>query len=127
MEARQTKEERNERSTSAAPPIQPTITGIKPDSTSLGESDFLIRVTGTGFTNNTMITINRDNKPTKFEAPDTVSAVVEMHLLTHPGSYPVTVKDGALESNEIDLEDLVGKQGSGSGNNCADTFFCYYR
>jgi hypothetical protein len=100
METRQTKDEKTPE-TSA--PESLTITDIKPDTMPLGEPDFTIRVFGTGLTSNSMITVNRDNRPTEFTPPNRVTAVVEMHMLTTPGVYPITVKDGAIESNEIDF------------------------
>lgn len=79
-----------------------TLTSITPDTMPVGEPDFEVIATGTGFTNNCMLTFNRINVPeTEFHDSHKISAILKTADISVAAMRPVTVKRGFEESNEL--------------------------
>jgi hypothetical protein len=77
------------------------ITSLDPAGAAIGDPDVDMEVVGTGFTEQSVITFNGGDEPTVFISKTVVSTIVKPSTATTPGSYPVTVKSGAAESNAL--------------------------
>jgi hypothetical protein len=85
----------------------PDITSLDPDEADAGDAvDVTMRVTGTGFTEESVITFNGLDEPTVFVSETEVTTIVKPSLFTVPAVCPVTVKNGALESDALEFEFL---------------------
>ena len=85
----------------------PDVTSLDPDEADAGDAtDITMRVTGTGFTEDSVITFNGIDEPTVFVSETEVTTVVKPSLFTVPAICPVTVKNGALESDALEFEFL---------------------
>ena len=85
----------------------PDVTSLDPDEADAGDAtDITMRVIGTGFTEESVITFNGLDEPTVFVSDTEVTTVVKPSLFTVPAVCPVTVKTGALESDALEFEFL---------------------
>jgi hypothetical protein len=79
--------------------LTPTVTSIEPDSAEMGSEDLEMVVTGTGFTENSVIVFNGGDEPTTFVSETEVSTGVKPSTAGVAGSYPVLVRNGQIQSN----------------------------
>ena len=93
-----------ETTTEAAPPTTPTLTSVSPSTIETGSTEIVtLTVTGMDFTSNSMMVFNRDNIPTTVHSETQLSGNIDPTRITNPGTYNVTVKDGALESMPLEV------------------------
>ena len=83
------------------PPVTPVLTSLTPDTAVIGGADVTMKVSGTGFTPASVITFNGGDEPTSFTSPTEVSTGVKPSTATTPGAYPVTVRNGDLDSGQL--------------------------
>jgi hypothetical protein len=85
----------------------PDIESLDPDEVDAGDAtDITMHVHGTGFTEESVITFNGLDEPTVFVSETEVTTIVKPSLFTVPAVCPVTVKNGALESDALEFEFL---------------------
>jgi len=71
-----------------------TMISISPDFFAAGEAnDFTLRVSGWGFTSNSMVRWNGSDRPTVFISPTSLTATISAADVNTVGDYPVTVRD----------------------------------
>lgn len=83
------------------PPLQLTISNLEPASAHVGDPDLVVHVIGTGFTPNSLITVDRVNLPTTLHSPTDLSTIIRPSEKTIPGMALITVKTGSEESNSL--------------------------
>ncbi len=83
----------------AAPPA---IEGIAPETCTIGQPDFPLVITGTGFYPGSVITFAGHDEPTTFE-DGTLSTGVKPSLWGSPATVQVSVHNGAVVSNAVDF------------------------
>lgn len=95
--------------------VKPTITAIAPDTCAIGDADFTLDVTGTGFGENTIIFFAGHIEPTEFDGTDTVSTGVKPSLWGSPATVQVYVINGTLHSDPVNFTftDAAGATRSG--------------
>lgn len=81
----------------------PNVERLEPPTAAVGDPDIELHVWGDHFGDNTMITFNRVNCSTEVHSDNEVSTTVKLSDYSTPTNYPVTVKDGAFESNSVDF------------------------
>jgi hypothetical protein len=74
-----------------APP--PVITALEPAEAAIGAPSFTLRVTGTGFTAQSVITVAGHDEPTTVESATAVTTGVDMSVWLAPDAVPVTVRN----------------------------------
>jgi hypothetical protein len=84
--------------------VKPVITAIEPDTCAIGDADFTLVITGTGFSNATEIYFASQPEPTTFNGTDEVSTGVKPSLWGSPATVGVGVHNGTLVSNIINFE-----------------------
>ena len=85
----------------------PEIEELEPDEVEAGSAeDITMHVHGSGFTDKSVITFNGLDEPTVFVSESEVTTIVKPSLFTVPAVCPVTVKNGAYESEEVEFEFL---------------------
>jgi hypothetical protein len=91
------------RDAAAEAPSAPLVaTSLSPAQATIGDpADVVMRVAGEGFTAACVITFNGGDEPTTFVSDTVVSTIVKPSTATTPGTYPVTVKRGAEESEPL--------------------------
>jgi hypothetical protein len=97
----------------------PTVTSLDPATAESGEADLDLKVSGTGFTESTVIIFGTMDEPTTLNADGTVSTGVKPSLFA-PAAVPVSVRNGPLHSNAIDFTftdpaTTTRKRGGGDG------------
>jgi hypothetical protein len=83
----------------AAPPA---IEGIAPETCVIGDADFPLVITGTGFYPGSVINFAGHDEPTTFE-DGTLSTGVKPSLWGSPATVQVQVHNGAVTSNAVDF------------------------
>jgi hypothetical protein len=81
----------------------PVIDSIDPASAVIGEADFTLFVTGSGFFAGSVIYFAGRDEPTTLNEDGTLSTGVNMSVWLGPDTVPVTVRNGPLTSNEVDF------------------------
>jgi hypothetical protein len=81
--------------------VKPTITAITPDTCAIGDADFTLDITGTGFGPDTIIFFAGHDEPTEFDGADTVSTGVKPSLWGSPVTVKVYVHNGTLHSDPV--------------------------
>jgi hypothetical protein len=81
--------------------VKPAITAIVPDTCAIGDPDFTLDITGTGFSENTIIFFAGHDEPTQFDGVDTVSTGVKPSLWGSPATVQVYVRNGTLHSDPV--------------------------
>jgi hypothetical protein len=90
------------RDPAAEAPMAPLVaTSLSPAQATIGDAALVMRVAGEGFTEACIITFNGGDEPTTFVSDTEVSTVVKPSTATTAGTYPVTVKRGAEESEPL--------------------------
>lgn len=86
------------------PPAAPTVEALTPNSAVSGAAaDITMVVTGTGFTEGSVITFNDLDEPTTFISDTEVSTGVKPSLFVVPAVCPVAVRDAGGTSNALDF------------------------
>jgi hypothetical protein len=83
--------------------VAPAITALDPDECTIGEESFDMFVTGTGFDENSVIVFAGQDEPTDLEDDGTLSTGINMDVWQGADVVKVSVKNGALTSNEMDF------------------------
>ena len=76
------------------PGMEPTLTSIDPTSAAIGDPDLTLTVTGTNFTDSSVIVFNGGDEATTFVSDTEVTTTVKPSTASTPGDYPVTVRQG---------------------------------
>jgi hypothetical protein len=79
-------------------PVTPTLTSITPNKAKIGSADLELECAGTGFTNASRVTANGAEVATRFYSDTMVTTILKPSQATKPGTYPITVKNGELET-----------------------------
>lgn len=85
------------------PDVLPAITAIEPDTCAIGDPDFTLDITGTGFGENSVIHFAGYDEPTEFDGVDTVSTGVKPSLWGSPVTVQVSVRNGTVSSDPVDF------------------------
>lgn len=86
------------------PPSAPTLTALDPATAVIGGADVTLTVTGTGFTENSVILFNNSPEPTTFVSDTVVTTIVKPSTASGPWTVPVTVSNRARAiSNPLDF------------------------
>lgn len=86
------------------PAEPPAITSLNPASCAISDADFTLFVLGTGFTADSVIHFAGHDEPTTLETDGSVSTGVKPSLWANPTTVQVSIKNGAVSSNEVDFE-----------------------
>ena len=82
----------------------PVLSGLAPDSCTVGEPDFTLVISGEGLNADSMILFAGHEEPTTFnEADGTVSTGVKPSLWADPVVVKCAVRNGLAISNELDF------------------------
>ena len=84
-------------------PVPPVLTTLTPNTIEVGGADFVLVVTGTGFTAASTIHIKGTPAPTTLVSDTEVSTPIDMALVLAPTVAPITVVNDGLISNSIDF------------------------
>lgn len=84
-------------------PASPTISALTPNTAVLGDPDVTMVVTGTDFTPQSVIVFNGTDEPIVFISDTEISTVVKPSIDWGAVAAPVSVRNGSLESNELDF------------------------
>jgi hypothetical protein len=76
----------------------PTLASISPTTAVKGGADLTLTCTGTKFVTGSQITFNGGVENTTYVSATTLTTVVKPSLVTVAGGYPVTVRNGSLET-----------------------------
>ena len=76
----------------------PTLTSINPTEAAIGDPDLTLTMTGTFFTETSVINFNGGDEPTTFVSDTELTTGVKPSTASVPGSYPVLVKQGAFST-----------------------------
>jgi len=102
------------------PATVPTIVALAPGTGVAGGPEFTLGVTGTNFTNSSVVRWNGSNRTTTFQSSTLLTATIPVTDIASAGSFPVTVANGASISNAYNF--IVGNAyyfaTTGSGTAC---------
>ena len=84
-------------------PVTPTLTSISPNTAVIGDPDVTMTVTGTDFSEQSVITFNGGEEATEFVSDTELTTVVKPSTAGTAGPVPVTVKNSTLESDPLDF------------------------
>ena len=84
----------------------PEIDALEPDEIELGAAATTLNVSGSGFTNKSVISMNGEDVPTTFVSDSEVTTPLDPAQWTAAGVVTVTVKNGGYKSEEVELEIL---------------------
>lgn len=79
----------------------PVVTALEPDECTIGDLDFTIYVSGTGFYEQSVIVFAGHDEPTTLESDGTLSTGVNMAVWLGPDTVQVSVRNGPIESNSM--------------------------
>lgn len=87
------------------PDVQaPTVTALEPATCAIGDPDFTLDVTGTGFKDGiSVIVFANEDEPTTFNGDTTVSTTVKPSLWASAVTVQCLVRNGPLESAALDF------------------------
>lgn len=80
----------------------PSISALDPATVESGAADLVLKITGEGFTGQTVIVFGTLDEPTTLNDDGTVSTGVKPSLFA-PAAVPVKVRNGPLPSNSMDF------------------------
>lgn len=81
-------------------PGAPRITTLMPNTAEVGAPDLTVTVSGSGFTEGTVIVGNGSDLPTTFVSKSALTAVIKPSTASGPVTIPITVRTGELTSAE---------------------------
>jgi hypothetical protein len=81
----------------------PVVTAIEPTECTIGDADFTVYLTGTGFYEQSVIVFAGQDEPTTLESDGTLSTGVNMAMWQGPDTVQVSVRNGPIQSNEVDF------------------------
>lgn len=85
-------------------PDAPTVTALEPATCAIGDPDFTLDVTGTGFKDGvSVIVFAGEDEPTTFNDETTLSTGVKPSLWATPVTVQCLVRNGPQESNALDF------------------------
>ena len=84
--------------------VKPEITSISPSSCEIGDPDLTLYVSGSGFSEHTIIYFASHDEPTTLEDDGTVSTGLKPSLWTAPATVQCYVRNGTLHSDPVDFE-----------------------
>ena len=79
----------------------PIVTSLEPTECTLGDPDFRIYVSGTGFFDQSVIVFAGQDEPTTLESDGTLTTGVNMAVWHGPDTVQVGVRNGPIESNTM--------------------------
>ena len=79
----------------------PVVTSLEPTECTLGDADFTIAVSGTGFYEQSTIVFAGQDEPTTLESDGTLTTGVNMAVWQGPDTVQVGVRNGPIESNTM--------------------------
>ena len=79
----------------------PIVTSLEPTECTLGDADFTIAVSGTGFYEQSTIVFAGQDEPTTLESDGTLTTGVNMAVWHGPDTVQVGVRNGPIESNTM--------------------------
>jgi hypothetical protein len=79
----------------------PVVTSLEPTECTLGDADFTIAVSGTGFYEQSTIVFAGQDEPTTLESDGTLTTGVNMAVWQGPDTVQVGVRNGPIESNTL--------------------------
>ena len=82
----------------------PTLTSLDPVSAPIQSGDVTVTITGSGFTESSVLVWNGTDDVSEFVAPETITTVVKTNLAAEPSTCTVAVRNGAKTSNELTFE-----------------------
>lgn len=82
----------------------PTLTALSPDTSEIGAADFVLAVSGDGFTDASVIVFGTYDEPTTLQADGTLTTGVKPSLFNAPDTVPVKVRNGPAYSTPMDFE-----------------------
>jgi hypothetical protein len=86
----------------AAGPVAPVLVSLTPTTAQIGDPDFILQVTGTGFTATSVIVFNGFDEPTTLISETEVTTGVNMTVwLTPTAPLPVVVRNDTAVSNAL--------------------------
>jgi hypothetical protein len=83
--------------------VKPEITALEPDTCAIGDADFTLYITGTGFAEHSIIYFAGYDEPSKLEADGRLSTGVNMAMWHGPDTVNVYVRNGTLHSNALEF------------------------
>lgn len=82
-------------------PAPHRVDNIVPNQAKVGGPNVLVRIIGAGFTPDSEILWNGGAERTIFVSGNELQTVVEPGTASGPGTVPISVQTGALETNEV--------------------------
>ena len=79
----------------------PVVTSLEPTECTLGDADFTIAVSGTGFYEQSTIVFAGQDEPTTLESDGTLTTGVNMAVWQGPDTVQVGVRNGPIASNTL--------------------------
>jgi hypothetical protein len=79
----------------------PVVTSLEPTECTLGDADFTITVSGTGFYEQSTIVFAGQDEPTTLESDGTLTTGVNMAMWQGPDTVQVGIRNGPIESNTL--------------------------
>jgi hypothetical protein len=83
--------------------LNPVIAALTPDSCTIGQPDFTLFVSGTGFSSQSVIHFAGHDEPTTLNADGTLSTGVKPSLWLNPVVVQCQVRNGPVMSNAVDF------------------------
>jgi len=81
----------------------PTIEALEPDEAEVGSADIVLEVTGTGFTEQSVVQFNAEDRPTEYISETELTITVQPSQWSD-GVVPVRVKNGDQLSEPVEFE-----------------------
>jgi hypothetical protein len=83
------------------PGFEPTIVSLNPNTAVIGGADIEMHVTGTNFSESSIIYFNNGAEPTTFVSDTDVSTIVRPSTAGVAGAFPVTVGQGSYRASPL--------------------------
>jgi len=84
-------------------PVTPTISALTPNTAVLDSPDVTMVVTGTDFSENSVIIFAGQEEPIEYISDTEISTIVKPSLGWGAVTVPVSVKNGTMESGELEF------------------------
>ena len=88
----------------------PVVTSLEPTECTLGDANFTIAVSGTGFYEQSTIVFAGHDEPTTLESDGTLTTGVNMAVWQGPDTVQVGVRNGPIESNTLPFTFKAAKE-----------------
>lgn len=84
-------------------PAGPTLMSLAPNTAVVGGDDFVMTLTGTGFTADSVIVFNGGDEPTTMNSDTELTTIVDPATASGPITVPVLVRTGGVETAPLDF------------------------